>query len=384
MEVKFLNNINDCSPKQWDDLFNTDYPFTKHAFLYALETSGCVTPSTGWQPQHITVNENGALIAALPCYLKTHSYGEYVFDWSWANAYQQHGLNYYPKLLAAIPFTPATGPRLAIDNNFATQDDQIKLIQTIDQAIRNKFGLTGISSWHLLFPSETLSSQLQQCQWQQRVGIQYHWFNDNFDSFDDFLQTFKSRKRKNVRKERESVAKQGFEIRIVTGEDIDTQLMGAFYRFYHLTYLKRSGQHGYLNLAFFNALLQDMADSLVMVCAEENGTLIAAALCFKDDKTLYGRYWGCEKEYDFLHFEICYYQGIEFCINKQLKRFDPGAQGEHKIPRGFKPIKTYSNHVILHPEFSQAINRFIDDEKQQIDVDLEHLNSLLPFKSENV
>jgi predicted N-acyltransferase len=384
MEVQFLNNINDCSPTQWDALFNADYPFTKHAFLSALETSDCVNTSTGWQPQHITVTECGALIAAIPCYLKTHSYGEYVFDWSWANAYQQHGLDYYPKLLAAIPFTPATGPRLAIDNDHCSQDGHIALIRTIDQAIRNKFGLTGISSWHLLFPSKTLSSQLQQCQWQQRVGIQYHWFNNNFDSFDDFLKTFKSRKRKNVRKERESVAKQGFEIRTVTGKNIDTSLMSAFYRFYHLTYLKRSGQHGYLNLAFFNTLLQNMADSLVMICAEKNGTLIAAALCFKDHETLYGRYWGCEKEYDFLHFETCYYQGIEFCIANQLKRFDPGAQGEHKISRGFKPIKTYSNHVIFHPEFKQAINNFIDDEKQQIDAYLGQLNSLLPFKSENL
>ena len=165
MGVQFLNNINDCSPTQWDALFNADYPFTKNAFLSALETSDCVNTSTGWQPQHITVIERGALIAAIPCYLKTHSYGEYVFDWSWANAYQQHGLDYYPKLLAAIPYTPATGPRLAIDNDHCSQDDHIALIRTIDQAIRNKFGLTGISSWHLLFPSKTLSSQLQQCQW---------------------------------------------------------------------------------------------------------------------------------------------------------------------------------------------------------------------------
>ncbi|PCH86035.1 MAG: GNAT family N-acetyltransferase [Piscirickettsiaceae bacterium] len=382
MEVHFLNSIQDCEPAQWDTLFNSRYPFTQHAFLSALETSGCTTQATGWQPKHILVTHNDTLVAAMPCYLKTHSYGEYVFDWAWANAYQQHGLAYYPKLLTAIPFTPATGPRIAFHKNSKSDHDQREIIRIIDHAIRDKFSANGISSWHVLFPNQQLSNQLHENQWKQRIGIQYHWFNKHYSTFDSFLVTFKSRKRKTVRKERQAVIKQGISMSFVTGHHIDSALIKAFYQFYHSTYLKRSGQHGYLNLSFFEQLIKHLSNNLVMICAKKDTALIAAALCFKDDTTLYGRYWGCEKEYDFLHFETCYYQGIEYCIKNNLQRFDPGAQGEHKIPRGFEPIKTYSNHVILHPEFSHAINQFIDDEKQQTHAYLGHLKSLLPFKLE--
>ncbi|PHS73211.1 MAG: GNAT family N-acetyltransferase [Cycloclasticus sp.] len=380
MDVKFLHSILDITATEWNGLFSTDYPFTQHTFLSALETSGCTQASTGWEPQHILVYDDLQLIAAAPCYLKSHSYGEYVFDWAWANAYQRHGLDYYPKLISAIPFTPATGPRLAFNANIQTTKEKSNIVSAIDQAIRDKFTARKISSWHVLFPERELSTTLQKSHWQQRHAIQYHWFNKNYSSFENFLDTFKSRKRKSVRKERQAVTKQGITIEAISGKNISDQHIVEFYRFYHSTYLKRSGQHGYLNLKFFQLLLKNMRNNLVMICATKDSTLIATALCFKDNKTLYGRYWGCEQEYDFLHFEACYYHGIEFCIQHGLQRFDPGAQGEHKIPRGFEPIETYSNHVILNADFRNAIHGFLADEKTQVKAYLEHLKTLLPFK----
>ena len=371
----------DIPPQQWNKIFGDNYPFTQHAFLSALETSHCIQAPTGWTPHHILVYNEDVLIAAMPCYLKSHSYGEYVFDWTWASAYQRHGLSYYPKLLSAIPFTPCSGPRLVYDKSIQTAQQKTDVINSIDQSIRDKFDNTELSSWHLLFPEGKVSTLFQSSGWSQRIGIQYHWFNRDYTSFDDFISTFKSRKRKTIRKERQAIINQGISINVVLGADISHELISDFYRFYHLTYLKRSGQHGYLNLDFFGLLLKTMRDSLVMICATKEGSLIGAALCFKDNEVLYGRYWGCEKEYDFLHFEACYYQGIEFCIKHELKRFDPGAQGEHKIPRGFEPIKTYSNHVIFDSNFSNAINNFIKEERKQVDEHLRYLNTLLPYKA---
>lgn len=382
MNVKFLPHIANLKANEWNTLFNTDYPFVQHAFLSALETSGCTQTSTGWTPQHILVYQNNHLIAAMPCFIKSHSYGEYVFDWAWANAYQQHGLSYYPKLLAAIPFTPATGARLSFSPSIQTNEDKRRIISTIDQAIRDKFTAQPLSSQHLLFPDAELSHLLAQSGWKQRLCMQYHWFNRSYNSFDDFLSRFKSRKRKTVRKERQAIIDQGISINIALGGDISHKLMQDFYRFYHMTYLKRSGQHGYLNLAFFQLLLEHMRDNLVLICAQKGDVLIGAALCFKDNNNLYGRYWGCEQEYEFLHFEACYYQGIEFCIQHGLQRFDPGAQGEHKIPRGFEPITTYSNHKIANNDFSRAINHFIDEECEQINAHIDYLKTRLPFKSE--
>ncbi|PHR50855.1 GNAT family N-acetyltransferase [Cycloclasticus sp.] len=381
MNIKFLSSISKVSDTHWNSVFETDYPFIQHAFLSALEQSGCTQASTGWTPHHIIVTDRDDIIAAMPCYLKTHSYGEYVFDWAWANAYQQHQLHYYPKLLSAIPFTPSTGPRLAFHNRIQLTQEKQSIIKNIRQAALDSVSSVGLSSWHVLFPDTEMSSLLEDSEYKQRSGIQYHWFNHHYTSFDDFLQTFKSRKRKTLRKERLSITQQGIEMTVVDGRDISKQLMAEFYRFYHFTYLKRSGQQGYLNLEFFNLLLSTMTENLVMFCAQKDNRLIGAALCFKDHQTLYGRYWGCEQEYEFLHFEACYYQGIEYCINHKLMRFDPGAQGEHKISRGFKPVKTLSNHMILHAEFRQAIEQFIDDEKIQVNAQIDHLTSFLPFKS---
>jgi len=382
MKINFLHSINDISAAHWDALFANDYPFTRHAFLAALENSGCTQTSTGWQGQHIIVSLGEQRIAAMPCFIKNHSYGEYVFDWAWADAYQKYGHQYYPKLVAAIPFTPATGARLSFSKSVQSMQQKLSIIKLIDQTIRDKFSSLTLSSWHVLFPQEELSTLLEKSGWQQRIGVQYHWFNRQYNHFDDFLSQLKSRKRKNINKERLAINQQAIQMKTVIGHGINEELMSAFYRFYQKTYLKRSAQAGYLNMDFFQSIRISLQDSLVMFCALKDGQLIAAALCFKDSQTLYGRYWGCEYEYDFLHFETCYYQGIDFCINNQLQRFDPGAQGEHKIPRGFEPIKTFSNHVILNADFSRAISSFIEEEKKHLAIQMTHLQTLLPFKSE--
>jgi len=348
------------SSDDWQHVFKTLYPFTQHAFLSALEVSGCIQASTGWRAQHIVVKKGDRLLALMPCYIKDHSYGEYVFDWAWADAYHQNGRSYYPKLLTAIPFTPSTGPRLGFSPTVQTDVEKAAIFKAISLAIQRKLSTENLSSWHVLFPDKNQSSQLQACQVEQRVGLQYHWFNKSYVSFEDFLSRFKSRKRKNIRKEREAIERQGILMQRLEGAQVTPEMMSIFYRFYQATYLKRSGHHGYLNQQFFMLILT----------------------FFKGQDSLYGRYWGCEQAYDFLHFETCYYQGIEYCINNDLQHFDPGAQGEHKISRGFEPIKTFSNHLISNPNFRMAINNFIQQEKSQVEINLSQLCTLLPFKKE--
>ena len=382
MNVKFINTLTKVSSDDWQHVFNTLYPFTQYSFLSALEVSGCTQASTGWRAQHIIVKEGDKILALMPCYIKDHSYGEYVFDWAWADAYHQSGHSYYPKLVTAIPFTPSTGPRLAFDASIQTDAEKAVIFKAISLAIKSKLNAENLSSWHVLFPDNNQSIQLQACQAEQRVGLQYHWFNKSYMSFEDFLARFKSRKRKNIRKERAAVQRQGILMQQLDGAQITPEAMTAFYRFYQATYLKRSGHHGYLNQQFFMLILANMGNSLVMVCALKDKKMIAAALFFKGQDSLYGRYWGCEQAYDFLHFETCYYQGIEYCINNNLQHFDPGAQGEHKIPRGFEPIKTFSNHIISNTGFSVAINNFIQQEKGQTETNLSQLRTLLPFKTE--
>ncbi len=313
----------------------------------------------------------------MPLYLKTHSYGEYVFDWSWADAWQGNGLDYYPKLVTAIPFTPATGPRLCLARGYHNKD----VIPILVSAIRNFAQERHISSWHLLFPEEDVAGLLQSEGMHLRTAAQFHWFNEGFASFDDFLATFSSRKRKNLKRERNRVYEQGFELQTLCGAEISASQWDQFYRFYQLTYAKRSGHGGYLSKAFFTRTAASMGDQAIMVLARLGGETVAGALFFRSSETLYGRYWGCLQEYDCLHFEACYYQGIEYCIANGLQRFDPGAQGEHKIQRGFRPVKTFSNHWIADSRFSTAIADFTDQERLHIEEYLEQTTALLPFKA---
>lgn len=380
MQMYFIDSIHKIDAVQWNQLCPTDYPFVRHEFLTALETSGCTSAATGWQPQHVLLMESDKLVAAMPGYHKMHSYGEYVFDWAWADAYRRHGFDYYPKWINAIPFTPCSGVRLLCKDQKKIAEYSNDFIRTLNTHCEQQ----GLSGWHCLFPDSALSTHLHTDTIYQRLGCQFHWFNRGYHQFDDFLAQMVSRKRKNIIKERRQVIEQGFYFSHKTGTQLTPADWAIFYQLYRNTYLKRSGHAGYLSEQFFQMLGATMNENLLMICAEnkafaESGT-IAAALFLRDSNTLYGRYWGCLEEFQFLHFETCYYQGIEFAIANRLQRFDGGAQGEHKIARGFEPLLTYSNHWISSPVFRPAIAQFIAQEAEGIRRYADEARGSLPFK----
>jgi len=379
--VRFIHSIADVDSLVWNPLTGSDYPFLQHEFLLALEQSGCTNIQTGWQPLHALVETNTEinprLIACMPLFAKTNSMGEYVFDWSWADAYQRHGIAYYPKLVTAIPFTPCAGPRICIAAGVSPETIHELLfaqIQKLAAKIR-------ASSWHVLFPEPELAHSLSSLHLLQRAGCQYQWFNDSYACFDEFLATFSSRKRKNLRKERMNIAEQGIVFEQLEGNAINDEHWHYFYQFYQSTYLVR-GRAPYLNEQFFTELGRSMPQHLLLVMARKADHYIAGALFFKGKDTLYGRYWGCTEEMQFLHFETCYYQGIDYCIAHGISRIDSGAQGEHKIQRGFKPVNTWSNHWIAHPDFSSAIAGFLQEETQHINDYLLSAAQGLPFRKD--
>lgn len=357
MQCVFYDSIQAFSATDWDSLVTDDYPFIRHAFLAALENSGSLGPESGWQPHHLGVYSEGRLILALPLYLKFHSYGEYVFDWRWAQAYQQHGLDYYPKLVNAVPFTPCYGPRWLGD--WASLD-----LAQVANALEHECERLGASGWHCLFPDAHLKDQLKALGASPRLGVQYHWFNHNYRDFDDFLARMNSRKRKMVRKERQQVRDQGFAFEWREGESLEVEDWRFFHRLYQLTYAKRSGHLGYLTEEFFLRLGETMPENLLMIRALREGEPLAAALFLRDASRLYGRYWGCLGEFDFLHFETCYYQGIDYALARGLSRVDGGAQGEHKLARGFEPVETWSNHWLAHPGFQRGVSEFVRAEAE--------------------
>lgn len=377
-DIQLLPSINDISADDWNRLAGTDYPFTRHEWLASLENSGCTSAEAGWQPHHLKISRDGQTVGLLPAYLKSHSYGEYVFDWSWADAYQRHGYDYYPKLVNAIPFTPATGPRLLS----RAPDDRSQMWQSIHQYLQQLCHQSQLSGYHSLFLQQEDTRQ-----WSDpsllRVGCQFHWHNEGYRDFDDFLSRFNSRKRKSVRKERRAVEQAGVTLTRLSGDQITSGDWDNFYRFYHTTYLKKSGNTGYLNRDFFRLIAETMGDQILMINALKNEKTIAAALCFFGGQHLYGRYWGCLEEVPGLHFEACYYQGIEFAIERELQIFDPGAQGEHKIQRGFRPVLTYSGHWLEHPQFREAISDFLSREAQGVEAYRDDCASYLPFRQED-
>lgn len=381
--IDFYSSILSVPEQEWDALWPNNYPFTRHAFLSSLESSGCTRALSGWQPHHCVVRRSHQIIACIPLFIKTHSYGEYVFDWSWANAYHDHGLAYYPKLINAIPFTPATGPRWAIASQLS-EDEQLELIDMLQQALFAQTRIKQCSSLHLLFVDSPLLLKLDHTErWLHRRDCQYHWFNQGYRNFTDFVQQFNSRKRKNLLKERKKIKEQNIVLEMTLGKDLAPLDWQHFYSLYRLTYLKRSGHQGYLNADFFQKMGNALQDNIVMARAFSNGQWVAAALYFFDEQTLYGRYWGCTEEFNALHFECCYYQGIEFAIARNLQRFDPGAQGEHKVARGFQPVYTESLHYIEHPGFAAAIGDFVQREKQHINQHCSDLCEHLPYKAEH-
>ncbi len=370
MTILQLESIDEVRPEAWDELVGPGYPFLRHAFLRALEASGSVSPATGWTPAHLVLKGEGdRLDALLPLYRKMHSYGEYVFDFQWADAWERAGQHYYPKLLAAVPFSPVQGPRLvARDASYAD-----RLLSGIDGLLASGEA----SGAHLLFNRAAENAALEKHGWVQRLGCQFHWMNRGYATFDDFLAACNSRKRKNFRKERAAVAAQGFSFHWVTGHELGDQQWDAFYPFYAATYYKR-GQEPYLNRAFFSMLGEGMGDTvrLLFVCHE--GQNVAGALFLAGDDTLYGRYWGCLEEYDRLHFETCFYQGMERCIAEGLPRFDAGAQGEHKLS-GFEPVLTQSWHK-LQPGLHEAVADFLERERAGIQAYQQDAKTYLPYR----
>ena len=376
LQVKFVSSIDEIDAQSWNKLAGIASPFLKHEFLSTLENTGCTSRETGWEPYHVAAfDPQGSLVAAMPLYQKYNSYGEYVFDWSWADAYRSNGVPYYPKFLTAIPFTPSVGPRILVGDDIRTQAVGDQLVA----AVLKRAQELGISSWHVLFPTGPESELLVAHGLKAREGCQFHWFNRDYSSFDDFLAALNSRKRKNIRKERQAVADQGIRFSVVEGDQIDEKLWKHFYVFYQSTYMVR-GMHGYLSEEFFLKVAEVMPENLFLVLAKHDEQIMAGALFFRDDKKLYGRYWGSLEEYQFLHFETCFYQGIDYCIRHGLQQFDAGAQGEHKIQRGFEPIRTLSNHWIAHPTFAEAVDDFLEREKTYVTRYRDDAGSLLPFK----
>ena len=378
MKVDFVDSIEKINKEDWKSVLNNKYPFLQYDFLKALEVTKCVSPEQGWTPFHVVVSDGEMIIAIMPLYIKTDSQGEFIFDWSWADAFYRNGLEYYPKLVSSIPFTPASGPRIL----FTDQSKSLTIIKEITSALKKVSQEQSFSGVHILLAEKDEINKFSREDFSLRTSDSFHWFNNNYESFDSFLKDMTSRQRKNIKKEREKIAKQGITLSRIKGEDISHEMIETFYQFYQVTYLKR-GMRGYLNFKFFESIIKHSPDSILLVMAQNSdGNYVAGALNFYDDQKLYGRYWGCLEEYDSLHFETCYYQGIEFCIEHGLGSFDPGVQGEHKIKRGFCPIETYSAHWIKDARFKEAIDDFLERERTHI---LEYnydRRSMLPFKQE--
>ncbi|WP_434362164.1 GNAT family N-acetyltransferase [Parasalinivibrio latis] len=376
LECRVVPSIEEFGEAAWNTLLPDDFPFLRFEFFEALEQSNVLGAKRGWLPQYIGVYRNDVLVGAAPCFLKGHSYGEYVFDWAWAEAYEDAGLEYYPKIVCAIPFTPATGPRFLVVEN----DDKEEIERYLLGGLLSLTEQLECSGAHILFHPKSNSASCAKAGFLERCDVQFHWYNRGYEHFDDFLAALTSRKRKNIRKERNSVIAQGITVEVVEGQDITDQHLSRFFQFYRRTYLKRSGHSGYLNQAFFNQLGRLMNETLVLVFARAGEEYVAGSLYLRSSETLYGRYWGCLSEFENLHFELCYYQGIEYCIRHGLSKFDAGAQGEHKLLRGFEPVLTYSAHFLRHNGFQDAIADYLRRESKLVSQYVEDAMAHLPFK----
>ncbi len=380
--LHFFDSISRIDPRHWDALPPDPLPpHLRHAYLHALEASVSVGGHSGWIPRHATLWDGGRLIAAMPLYLKTHSWGEYVFDWAWAKAYQEHGLDYYPKWLAAVPFTPIPGPRI-LGRSPATRR------QLVDAVLHQVEG-SGMSSLHVLFPHERDLELLRDSGLAVRHGVQFHWENgrkatDTDDSapyrdFEDFLGSLNHDKRKKIRQERRRASMHGLRMRWLDGRSARDGDWAFLYRCYVNTYAAHRSTP-YLNLDFFLRLAADMPDEVLLLLAEREGQAVACAFFLRDDEALYGRYWGAIEALPFLHFELCYYQAIEYCIRHGLRRFEGGAQGEHKLSRGLLPVRTQSAHWIADPRFSAAVDDYLERERTQMGFYLDELDEHAPYR----
>ena len=376
--IRILQSVGEVDPAQWDACAGPDCPFLSHAFLSALEESGSASRDSGWLPQHLALfDEAGRLAAAAPLYLKGHSYGEYVFDWSWAHAYERAGGDYYPKLQCCVPFTPVTGPRLLL----RPDSDREVLADALIGGMAELTRQHEVSSLHITFATEAEWQRFGAVGFLQRMGVQYHWQNRDYEDFEDFLGALASRKRKQIRRERRKAVESGLTVRALSGPDIKPEHWDAFYRFYLSTSDRKWGQ-AYLNREFFARIGESMADEVVLIMAEEDGRPIAGALNLRGSDALYGRNWGCIKPVEFLHFELCYYQAVDYAIAHGLGRVEAGAQGEHKIQRGYQATATYSAHLIRDPGLRRAVEQFLEDERGAVQQEITLLEDYEPFRKD--
>ena len=373
-DARFLPSLADVSARDWDALHDGRNPFVAHAFLHGLESQGCLRRDWGWTPHHVTLWEGDTLVAAAPGYLKDNSHGEFVFDHAWAHAYARYGLDYYPKWLCAVPYSPVTGPRL-----LAQDAAHRKALLT---AVRDEVLRLGLSSAHVNFHAEDEDDAFAS-DWLPRIDVQYHWRNPgHWRDFDGFLADFDHKHRKNIRQERTKVQRAGVVIRTVHGDEATAADLEAMFGFYLRTF-QDYGNSPALTLPFLQHLARTMPRQLVMFLADHDDRTIAGALCLRGHDTLYGRYWGAEAPLPGLHFETCYYQGIAYCLREGLARFEPGAQGEHKIARGFLPAWVRSRHWIADPEFAGALAHWCDEESQAVRRYARTLQSHSPFKQQD-
>ncbi len=376
LTARILDRIDQVAPAAWDACAGAENPFVSHAFLRALEVSGSVGRKTGWTPQHLVIEgEAGTLLAAAPVYVKSHSQGEYVFDHGWAEAYEQAGGRYYPKLQVAVPFSPVPGPRLLVRPGPLAGAVREALIGALIGATER----SGLSSLHITFCQAEEMAELGRVGFLHRLGCQYHWHNAGYRSFDDFLAALNSRKRKAIRKERASVAAQGLDIRALSGDEIEPRHWDAFFAFYMDTGSRKWGSP-YLTRGFFEELGASLGDKVVLVMAESGGRPVAGALNLRGADCLYGRNWGCLADFRFLHFEACYYQAIDYAIAHGLARVEAGAQGEHKIQRGYLPAATHSAHWIVDPRFRDAVGDFLQRERRVLEAEMAGLADYSPFR----
>ena len=360
MHAERFSGVGRVSEAAWREIEPPDFPFFDFAFLRALERSGSVGGASGWEPVYLLCKDGDHLLGALPLYLKTDSYGEYVFDWEWAHAYREHGLPYYPKLVAAVPFTPATGPKLLVRHDEA---ERAAVTRALLDAAADLADELGVSSSHALFLPERDLAAFTEYGFAVRHSLQFHWRNRGYGSFSDYLEALTSKRRSQIRRERRQL--EGLTIERLTGEALDEEHAAIMYRFYLGTYDRKWG-FPYLTSTFFSEVFRTMRDRVLFVLARDEPTRrpVAGALFFFKGRSLYGRYWGAAEERRNLHFELCYYQGIEFAIERRFELFEAGAQGEHKLARGFLPTLTYSAHEIRHPGFRHAIERYIAQERE--------------------
>ena len=378
MRTTIVPDLDQVSAADWNELRGTDNPFLRHEFLSALERTGCVGAGTGWEPRHALLHaDDGTLVGAVPLYLKYHSYGEYVFDWAWADAYRRNGIAYYPKLVAAVPFTPATGARMLLAPGVDADDAGGRLLA----AVRELADVESCSSVHWLFPNATHTDWLETRGWLRRVGYQFHWSNRGYADFDDYLATFTADRRKKIRQERRYVREAGVRTQIKSGAEACAADWDRLYRYYRQT-IARHGATPYLNRAFFHALSETMPTQVLLVYAFRADECVGASLNLRGGDALYGRYWGGEPDINALHFEACYYTPIEYCIKERLARFEAGAQGEHKLARGLTPTRTYSAHWLRHAQFSRAVADFLAREQRGVELHIDDLNEHTPFRAD--